>query len=93
VGAARRAFGVHGGGTIVKNSDPTSIPDSVILTIVSLLVAGVCLGALYGLNLISVLVLDALFFGALVIFVPWAVWKLDPGDLAKFSDRSNGTHS
>ncbi len=77
----------------MKNSDPTSIPDSVILVIVALLVAGVCLGTLYGLDLISVLVLDALFFGALVIFVPWAVWKLDPGDLTKFSDGSNGTRS
>jgi hypothetical protein len=53
------------------------------------LISGVFLGASYGLGLVSGLVLDLVFFGVLVVFVPWAVWKLDPGDLAELGDRSD----
>jgi hypothetical protein len=65
----------------------------MIPTIVGLLISGVFLGAFYGLGLVSGVVLDLVFFGALVVFVPWAVWKLDPRALAEFGDNSDNSQS
>lgn len=73
----------------MKTPNPGSLPDEVISAIVMLAVAGLCIGVLYGLDLISILVVDAIFFGALVLFVPWAVWKLDPRALAEFGENSD----
>jgi hypothetical protein len=61
--------------------------------VVALLLGGVCLGVLYGIGVISVLVLDAIFFGALLIFVPWAVWKFDPSELVTLEDTSDNGRS
>jgi hypothetical protein len=72
----------------VTDPDPPSTPEDLIPTIVGLLISGVFLGAFYGLGLVSDLVLDLVFFGVLVVFVPWAVWRLDPGELAELGDRS-----
>jgi hypothetical protein len=77
----------------MKAPAPGSLPDRVISATVMLAIAGLCLGLLYGLDLISILVLDAIFFGALVLFVPWAVWKLDPRALAEFRDSSDDSRS
>jgi len=77
----------------VNNPDPTSIPEDLIPIIVGLLISGVFLGAFYGLGLVSGLVLDLVFFGVLIVFVPWAVWKLDPGELAELGDRSGPSQS
>lgn len=72
----------------MTNPEPPSTPGDLIPTIVGLLISGVFLGAFYGLGLVSGLVLDLVFFGVLVVFVPWAVWKLDPRELAELGDRS-----
>ena len=77
----------------MSDSDPTSIPDGVIPVVIALLIGGVCLGAVYGLGLISVLVLDAIFFGALIIFVPWAVWKFEPDELAALGDTPDDSRA
>jgi hypothetical protein len=77
----------------VNNPDPTSIPEDLIPIIVGLLISGMFLGAFYGLGLVSGPVLDLVFFGALIVFVPWAVWKLDPGELAELGDRSGNSQS
>jgi hypothetical protein len=73
----------------MRNPDPTSIPDGASSVIVALLIGGVGLGVVYGLGLISILVLDAVFFGALAVFVPWAVWKFDPHELSELGDSSD----
>lgn len=77
----------------MTDPNPPSTPQDLIPTIVGLLISGVFLGAFYGLGLVSGLVLDLVFFGALAVFVPWAVWKLDPGELAELGDRSDHSRS
>jgi hypothetical protein len=93
MGIGRRAYRVLDGRVVVSNRVSTSTPKDLIPTIVGLLVSGVFLGAFYGLDLVSGLVLDLVFFGALVVFVPWAVWKLDPSELAELRDRSDNGQS
>jgi hypothetical protein len=65
------------------------IPDLVVPVLLFLVPVGIIAGALYGLGAISLVALDVVVFGVLAIFVPWAVVKLDPADLAPFEERDN----
>jgi hypothetical protein len=64
-----------------------ALPEAVLLACIVLIPLGILLGVLYGLNVISILLLDLVFFGSLAIFVPWAVLRLDPRDLAELCDQ------
>jgi hypothetical protein len=61
-----------------------ALPEAVLSACLVLVPLGILMGVLYGLDVISILALDLIFFGSLAIFVPWAVLKLDPSGLPGF---------
>jgi hypothetical protein len=65
------------------------IPESVISMSLLLIPVGIIAGVLYGFGAISLVALDIVVFGVLVIFVPWAVVKLDPANLIPFEERDS----
>lgn len=65
----------------------TALPETVLSACFVLIPLGILMGVLYGLDVISILLLDLIFFGSLAIFVPWAVLKLNPRDLTEFGDQ------
>jgi hypothetical protein len=65
------------------------IPAPVVPVLLFLIPVGIIAGVLYGLGAISLVALDVVVFGVLVIFVPWAVLKLDPASLTPFEERDN----
>lgn len=62
-------------------------PQPVVSAFLGLVPVGIVMGALYGLDVISILALDLVVFGGLAVFVPWAVLKLDPRGLPEFGDK------
>lgn len=67
----------------------TGIPESVLSAFLGFLPVGIVIGALYGLDVISLLALDLIFLGGLAVFVLRAVSKLDPRGLSEFGDESS----
>jgi hypothetical protein len=67
----------------------TAIPQSVLSAFLGLVPVGIVIGALYGLDVISLLALDLVVLGGLAVFVPWAVLKLDPRGLSEFGEKSD----
>jgi hypothetical protein len=59
----------------------SSIPLSVWGAYIVLVVAGVVVGLLSGAGLISGVGLAVFILGSLAVFIPWAVWQLDPNAL------------
>jgi hypothetical protein len=58
-----------------------------------LLFVGCVFGFLAGADILSGAALAIFIFGALVVFVPWAVWRLDPEMLAeepRYRDGESG---
>lgn len=51
---------------------------SVSFAFAALLFIGCVFGFLAGVEVLSGAALAIFLFGALVVFVPWAVWRLDP---------------
>lgn len=56
----------------------TAIPRPVLSAFLGLIPIGIVLGVLYGLEILSLLALDLIFFGSLAVLIPWAVLQLDP---------------
>jgi hypothetical protein len=63
---------------IFMNDAGQDIPDSVLTAYFSLLLVGAVCGVLAGAKVLSGVGLGIFIFGALAIFVPWAIWKLNP---------------
>ena len=59
-----------------------SIPLSVATAYVGITVAGIAVGLLAGAGFISGAALAIFILGALAVFIPWAIWQLDPETLS-----------
>lgn len=72
----------------MSESRPTGLPEAVASACLVLIPVGIVMGGLYGLDVISILTLDLIFFGTVALFVPWAVLKLDPRGLPEFGEKA-----
>jgi hypothetical protein len=64
-------------------SSSPSIPLSVWGAYIALIVAGIVVGLLSGAGSISGVGLAVFILGSLAVFIPWAVWQLDPHALER----------
>jgi hypothetical protein len=69
----------------------SSIPAVALAGFLGLLPVGILLGALYGAGVIPALAVSAVVLGALAVFVPWAVLKLDPRRISELGSESGET--
>lgn len=67
----------------------TSIPASVFSAFLGLLPMGIVVGILHGTGVLTTLALSAIVFGGLTVFVPWAVFKLDPRRLVEVEGEAS----
>jgi hypothetical protein len=66
--------------------ESNQVPDVVWRAFTALIIVGAVMGILCGSGATSGGSLLAFLFGALAIFVPWAVWKLDVSLIKEMSD-------
>lgn len=68
------------------NGQPSrALPDSVSTVFLALLLVGGVVGFLSGAGVLSGAGLAVFIFTALAVFVPWAIWKLNPDGLSEES--------
>jgi len=69
----------------------SSIPTVAFSGFLGLLPVGILLGVLYGAGVIPVIAVSAVVLGALAVFVPWAVLKLDPRRIGELGSEPRET--
>jgi hypothetical protein len=68
----------------------SELPDGIFEVVAAMAMVGVLFGALYGIDAVSLVVVDVVLLGGLAIFIPWAISKADLRELDRSHEETLG---